>query len=250
MFKISFSFIFLIFLSKLYSESIHIIVPLCDNKNQGIVTVSSDLGNGKSPKKNLYWGALYGVKTYFKKSKNWTLLKTYTPTSKVIAERCVFKHISKNEFIVADAYWGNKIYDANVDLINFAYGLKKNHITIDNQQIGIQGSSKLLIYAGHNGLMDFNLKLKTSQQSKSSIPVVVLACKSNQYYTPIFNKLGIKSVLMTKSFMAPEAYTIEAVCNHWINGHKNGFQLIAAKAYASYQRCSVKAALTVFSEHQ
>ncbi len=53
-----------------YSEqqsyrTIHIFVALCDNKNQGIVPVPPILGNGEDPKNNLYWGALYGVKTFF-----------------------------------------------------------------------------------------------------------------------------------------------------------------------------------------
>ena len=53
---------------------IHAFVPLCDNENQGIVPVSKSLGNGLNLRTNLYWGALYGVKTHFKKQKDWTLL--------------------------------------------------------------------------------------------------------------------------------------------------------------------------------
>lgn len=44
---------------------IHLLVPLCDNDNQGIVPVNKTLGNGLDAKNNLYWGALYGVKTHF-----------------------------------------------------------------------------------------------------------------------------------------------------------------------------------------
>ena len=55
-------------------KTIHVFVALCDNDNQGIVPVPSKLGNGQDPKNNLYWGALYGVKTHFKNSKDWTLV--------------------------------------------------------------------------------------------------------------------------------------------------------------------------------
>ena len=44
--------------------SIHFLVPLCDNENQGIVPVNKQLGDGLNLKTNLYWGAGYGIKTY------------------------------------------------------------------------------------------------------------------------------------------------------------------------------------------
>ena len=50
---------------------IHVLVALCDNENQGIVPVPAHLGDGEDPKKNLYWGAAYGVKTFFSKSNDW-----------------------------------------------------------------------------------------------------------------------------------------------------------------------------------
>ncbi len=51
------------------------VVALCDNKFQGIVPVPAGIGNGDSPRTNLYWGCGYGVSTYFKKSKDWVLIK-------------------------------------------------------------------------------------------------------------------------------------------------------------------------------
>ena len=52
-------------------RTIHVFVALCDNVHQGIVPVPKTLGNGEDPKNNLYWGALYGVKTFFRRSENW-----------------------------------------------------------------------------------------------------------------------------------------------------------------------------------
>jgi hypothetical protein len=43
---------------------IHVLVALCDNEFQGIVPVLAHLGNGEDTAKNLYWGAMYGVKSY------------------------------------------------------------------------------------------------------------------------------------------------------------------------------------------
>ena len=53
------------------AKVIHVLVALCDNENQGIVPVPAFLGNGEDPTKNLYWGAAFGVKTFFGKSKSW-----------------------------------------------------------------------------------------------------------------------------------------------------------------------------------
>ena len=41
-------------------------VALADNDHQGIVPVPRQLGDGDDPANNLYWGARYGVKTYFR----------------------------------------------------------------------------------------------------------------------------------------------------------------------------------------
>jgi len=103
--KIKIFFIFLIFCSfnlKINSQeidkeakTIHIFVALCDNKNQGIVKVPEKIGNGQDPENNLYWGCAYGIKTYFKRSKEWKLLKTEKSDS-VVLERVIFKHKTKN----------------------------------------------------------------------------------------------------------------------------------------------------------
>jgi hypothetical protein len=246
--KLLFVLLALIFINNVYGKSIHVIVPLCDNKYQGIVKVSASLGNGESTRTNLYWGALYGVKTYLKKSSNWTLIKTLKPDSKFIAERCVFKNNISDDYLIADAYWGKYIYQANLDFINFAYGKKKGYVEHKEKKIGIASNSNLLIYAGHNGLMDFKLKITTKEKSKNPVPTIVLACKSKQYYLPLFDKLGIPVVLLTKSFMAPEAYTIDAISNYWLSGKRSGISLSAAQAYSKYQKCSLRAAKTVFWE--
>ena len=50
---------------------VHVFVALADNQHQGIIPVPPALGNGQDPQRNLYWGAAYGVKTYFKASEDW-----------------------------------------------------------------------------------------------------------------------------------------------------------------------------------
>jgi len=63
---------------------VHVFVALCDNEHQGIVPVRAELGNGRDPRTNLYWGAMYGVKTYFSRTSSmqhrggWSLVSRWT----------------------------------------------------------------------------------------------------------------------------------------------------------------------------
>ena len=50
---------------------VHVFVALCDNRNQGIIPVPAALGNGQDPEKNLYWGAMYGVRGFLSRSSDW-----------------------------------------------------------------------------------------------------------------------------------------------------------------------------------
>src|SRR5580693_8508694 len=71
---------------------VHVFVALADNQHQGIVPVPAALGNGSDSRRNLYWGAAFGVKTYFKASHNWELVWSGRGPKDAILERCVFKN--------------------------------------------------------------------------------------------------------------------------------------------------------------
>ena len=88
---------------------IHILVALCDNEFQGIVPVPARIGNGDDPANNLYWGARFGVKTFFKRAGDWKLIAEARNPRAGILERLVFKHQTKNVYLVADAYRGREI---------------------------------------------------------------------------------------------------------------------------------------------
>ena len=152
--------------SSLYAQNtprtIHVFVALCDNVHQGIVPVSKTLGNGEDPRNNLYWGALYGVKTFFKRSENWKLQSTEKNPTSEIMERCIFKHQSGDVYLVADAYRGREIRKTTDDFFQAAAGNNKEFISVevDNEQVslGIGGNSGLIAYVGHDALMDFDLE--------------------------------------------------------------------------------------------
>jgi hypothetical protein len=251
---------------------IHVFVALCDNEHQGIVPVPPKLGDGNDPDNNLYWGAMYGVKTFFTRSQHWKLLSTtqpppvpkrtwekwlsrfYKPTNPVL-ERCVFQHTRENVFLVADAYKGSKIKQAIIDFLNAASGTSKEFVSIQRDaqtiDLNIHGSSQLVVYVGHDGLMDFQLRSYPERQDEQPRDAMILACISKHYFYEPLLKSGANPLLWTTGLMAPEAYTLESAIEGWIAQESpESIRLRAAKAYNSYQKCGLKAAKNLFATGQ
>ena len=230
---------------------IHVFVALCDNENQGIVPVPAKLGNGTDIKNNLYWGALYGVKTYFKNSKDWTLLKAFPNHSEEILERCIFKNNNNPVIMIADAYDGSKIKQTIIDFLDAAAGKSKEtvNINIDGKSIRfqIQGSSDLIAYIGHDGLMDFNLTSYPKKKNDAKRDVIILACYSKDFFSKAIRESGAQPILWTAGLMAPEAYTLKSAVDGWILNE--GYEKIRTRAvneYHKYQKCSLSAANNLF----
>jgi len=225
---------------------IHAFVALCDNVHQGIVPVPVKLGNGDDPRNNLYWGAMYGVKRFFKRSQNWTLVQTGALNDTVL-ERSIFRHKKSNTWFVADAYRGRDIKQAIFDFLSAASGSSNERISVQlsgtKVMLNIQGHSDLAVYIGHDGLMDFNLKHYPVKQDKRVRDTIILACLSKRYFNAPISKTGAHPILWTTGLMAPEAYTLEAALEGWVLRESDNFiRDRAAKAYHHYQQCGMKAA--------
>jgi len=224
------------------TKTIHILVALCDNKNQGIVPVPEKIGNGQDPKHNLYWGTAYGIKTYFKRSDEWDFVKTESIDAEIL-ERAVFKHKTSEYYIVADAYNGKFIKKTTEKFLRSSCGKEKDILKINDKVIGIEGNAKLLAYIGHDGLMDFQIREKFKNLDNKIRDVIILACYSKDYFEPHLEKSNVNSLVWTTGLMAPEAYTIHDAITGYINNETNeAIRLRAAKAYSKYQKCSLKAA--------
>jgi hypothetical protein len=225
------------------AKVIHVLVALCDNENQGIVPVPAFLGNGEDPVRNLYWGAAYGVKTYFGKSAAWQKLVTIPNPKENVLERIVFKYRTQNVFLVADAYRGSKMKETINDFFSALSGEKLENVTVDHQTIQILGSAELVAFVGHNGLMDFKLEKEIVKKDEAARDAIVLACASRNYFAQHLKKTNAKPLLWTSNLMAPEAYILHDALEGWIRGETNAeVQTRAAAAYAKFQRISVKSA--------
>ena len=220
------------------TKTIHIYVALCDNKYQGIVPVPPKIGNGQDPNSNLYWGCSFGIRTYFKKSKEWDLIKSQKLDS-IRLERLVFKHKQKNYYLVADAYDGRYIKQCTKDFLKSSSGQTKNTLKINKTTIGISGNAKLISYIGHDGLMDFQLSDNYQNTDNIKRDVIILACYSKKYFTPHLKAANVNPLVWTTGLMCPEAYTIHDAITGYLKKQTNSqISARAALAYSKYQRCS------------
>jgi len=219
--------------------TIHALVALCDNKYQGIVPVPAKIGNGQDINNNLYWGCGYGVRTFFKKSSQWTLIRQITGND-TLMERLVFKHKKNNYYLIADAYNGKFIKDCSVDFFNYCAGNDKDTIQLNATTIGTGGNASLVAYTGHDGLMDFSLDQQFTNTDGKKRDAIMLACISKKYFADHLAATKAHPLLWSTGLMSAEAYTLHDALEAYING--NNVRLAAAKAYAAYQKCSAKAA--------
>jgi hypothetical protein len=223
-------------------KTIHLFVALCDNRYQGITPVPAALGNGQNHNTNLYWGALYGVRTFFKKSDEWKLVAT-RKASGMILERLIFKHAAENVYLIADAYNGRYIKECTVDFLNSSSGAQKDTIQLGGRTLGINGNAALVAYIGHDGLMDFQLSETFINTDNVQRDVIILACYSKRYFSPHLESANVNPLVWTTHLMAPEAYTLHDALTGYVIGEANeAIRERAAAAYARYQKCSLNAA--------
>lgn len=257
---ISFLSFFLSFSCLADTKVIHVLVALCDNKYQGIAPVPAAIGNGQDPKNNLYWGAAYGFKTYFAKQKEWQVIQVNKPKDGKILEEIIYKHQNQDVYLIAQAYDGKYIDDTVNDFIDYSAGKNSLSLSVDKKQINAGGNADLVVYIGHNALMETSswrsylpgswrwiTLSKTQQEKQKSRYAAVFACKSQKYFTPPLSHLGINPLILTLHRMAPEAYSIYAMINSWLDGEsKDEIRLKVASAYSQYQKLS-QPALHIFT---
>jgi hypothetical protein len=222
-------------------KTIHVLVALCDNKYQGIVPVPPKIGNGQDPDNNLYWGCSLGIKTYFKKSKNWTFVKRYKIDS-IKLERIIFKHKKEKYYLIADAYDGKFIRKCTVDFLNSCSGKLKDTLKINESVLGVNGNARLVSYIGHDGLMDFSLSESFVNTDNNNRDAIILACVSKKFFSKYVSEAKANPLVWTTGLMSPEAYTLHDALDSYINNEPvENIRRSAAKAYSKYQKCGIRA---------
>nr|WP_246057602.1 hypothetical protein [Leptospira gomenensis] len=217
--------------------TIEVFVPLCDGAY--LACGKGKAGDPRSLKDNLYWGAAYGAESFLKRKPNFKIVETIdgAPDSPVLRKIKVERIARPGESKVIlriHAYAGDRIDEALERFLRTASG---------------NSDANLLVWAGHDRLMD-RLPPDIKSRSKNGQAVAVLACESEKYFGPILKTLHANPIAMTRTYMAPEAYLLEALADTAARSGIDDKRVVRAsliKAYSKYQRISEKAAGTVFS---
>lgn len=231
---------------------VHVFVALADNKYQGIVPVPASLGNGDDAAHNLYWGAAFGVRTFFHHNAEWQELATTENPSAYVLERTVFRHAATGTILIADAYRGREIKRAILDFYRSAAGFPREEIKLrtkeNKESLSLPQADSLSVYVGQDGLMDFSIERDFDAVGKGHRETIILACASKAFFAPKLRATGAEPVLWTTGLMAPEAYTLKAALDGWmIDESREQIRQRAAAAYSHYQKCSLSAAQRLFS---
>jgi len=212
--------------------TVRIIVSLADNQNQGIVPIQASLGNGQDPKNNLYWGALYGVKSYFKRQDGWKVSNADLEYFKEPVLEALQFQVKDQSFVGYAEAWD---------------GAYQKQATEYFMKLLLRPEDSLTIFVGHNPLMDVDVDFprfaaKHAAQNKTSgKKFAVIGCQSRRYFEEGIKATGHEAYVLTAGNMAPEAYVVEAIIRAWMEDQpaKTARQY-AAKAYSKYQKIPIK----------
>jgi hypothetical protein len=258
-FAISFCFLIVLAISGTATAQprlIHVFVALADNEHQGIVPVPAAIGNGDDPERNLYWGAMYGLRTFFRKSRTWKEVSYKSDLNSFVLRRSIFVHTASGTIMVADAYRGREIRQAVSDFFRAAAGgePKIEGLAKSNRRSNLPAKVSLAVYIGHDELMEpasllfFTAKGRHQSQGPEQRDAIVLACSSKQFFSYFLKPTGARPLLWTTHLMAPEAYTLKGALDGWIvRESPEKIRARAAAAYAKYQKISLSVARKLFA---
>lgn len=231
------------------TEVVHVFVALADNASQGLVPVPAKIGNGDDPANNLYWGCDEGLRSWFGRSAKWK--KAASPKSErtEILERLVFKHATKDAWLVADAWRGSQMKACLQTFVAAAAGQGGEVLRVGEVDLHAGGDATLLAFIGHNGLMDFTAGWPAAAAASGKPkPVIVLCCMSESYFGASLRRIGARPLLTTTQLMYPGAFILHDAAEAWLDGKTApDIRAAAGRAYAKNQGISVKAGTGVFA---
>ncbi len=232
----------------------HVIVALCDNLHQGIVPVPKAIGNGQNPRSNLYWGAGYGVRSYFSGKAGYSLRQL--PFSGRVLDKIVLtKDLQSSDHpvklvVIAEAWDGNAIAAAINRFLRLAAGHDPESVTVaGGATVAAGGDGAIIAFVGHNGLMDFPTPYRPEVRP-GALPgsSIILACASKPYFSDLIRAGGSHALLLTTGLMAPEAYSLEEALRTFATGGSTmDVRQAAAAVYDRFQHCGLRGALRLFA---
>jgi len=230
---------------------VHVLVPLCDNIHQGIVPTSASLGDGFSLRTNLYWATSHGMKRYFKELRDWKILSSqvYLPNS-VVLERVVFEKTYTNGAkvkLIAEAYRGDKIENCLLDFFNSLSGTLRDTVFVDGDTLLTHSKADLIVYNGHNGLMDVWVDDIVNVDGIQK-DAAVIACSSMYNFNRKLNYAKGYPLVMTTNSLYPGAFIVEGIIDNWATlESEEKIRQSAGDAYNRVKKCGIIGARNLFS---
>ncbi len=227
---------------------VHVVVGLVDNDSQGISPVPKQIGDGRSPGTNLYWGAAYGLRTFLRRE-GWKDVPTEGVELPGLLERRAFTRTlsrggkAAQVVLIAEAWDGTDLPAAMRRFFALSGGAP-DEVRVGGAAIPAGGDSALVVWVGHNGLMDFEVAEEVRREASPARAAAVFACFSEQYFSARLVRGGASPVVMTRGLMAPEGYVVDGAVWAFVEGRSAPHG--AAEAYARYQKISLGSARRLF----
>jgi hypothetical protein len=228
---------------------VHALVPLCDNENQGIVPVAEHLGKGRDLKGNLYWACGHGMKAYFKNRHGWKHVRTDSIDSPIILERSVFVKTFPNRakvYLISDAYAGDQMEACLQNYFAYLSGKFYSEMPLENDTIPFRGGADLIVFNGHNGLMD--MRLDVDQVKKASFKEgMSISCSSNYFFQDYYKKTGSYPLVHTTGLLYPGAFIVNDVLGQWAQlKSPEKCRVAAGEAYNREMKCGRQGGINLF----
>ncbi len=187
-------------------------------KTRVLCLFPNNLAMEKTIKVILYWRARYGVKSYFKfKVKHWVLVEGLDSTETSILDRVLFRHVTKDIYLLADAYDGEEIKTCIERFLESSNSQKSVSISMGSRIMQFGDDSDLIAYVGHDGLMDYDVNVTYMLRVTKQKDMMIMACYNKHFFSNETKAAEANPVLWTTHLLAPEAYSLKSAIDGWIN---------------------------------
>lgn len=236
----------------------HVLVPLCSN--QQIDCGASWAGRPADLDKNLYWGAVFGVRTWMERPRSdWQVVSVAGAEGPRLERRVYRRWVSGAPFGKSDEVEQLAVFDAiRGDRIDDAVRLFWTSATEGGSLVfadaGTTRTERVLVagYTGHNRMLDgLTLPPAPPDERRDPRSAFVLACLSERTFGAPLRAAGVPVLLTTTALVAPEAYLTDAVLHAIGDGRDSaGVREQAIASYVIWQKLSRAAAGNMFSRPQ
>lgn len=231
----------------------HAHVPLCSSEI--IRCGNARLGDGDSPRTNLYWSTSGGFRGWFgRKGSGWKqvhiakhddpdILEVRVWRRRVTPSQAMRRRGVKRSFdayAVAYAWRGSAIVRAMDAYASDLFGDDERRVTLkDGTELRAGGAAHIVAYVGHNGWMDVDRydwsRFTRSESAESERPkaTIAVACITASYLAPAVSAPDRVPLLMTTSLLFAGAYSFEASVTAFARGESlRTIRTAAARAHA------------------